>query len=120
MELGEYQNKILDLPELSNFRYENIFKLYKTADNQYFYNILSKVSFPENLDKTLFYTITVNEKTPWTLISYSAYGTIELWWLLAIINGIQNPFELPSNNELKILKAQYIRPVIAQLTQLLQ
>ena len=120
MDLGQFQNDIVDLPDLSNFRYENIFKLYTTVDSQYFYNILSTVSFTEDLDVNLFYNVTVNEKTPWTIISYGAYGTIELWWLIAIINGVKNPLVLPSSGKLKILRAQYIRPVIAQLTQLIQ
>jgi hypothetical protein len=120
MDLGTPQSQIPSLPQLSDFRYENLFKLYQTTDGQYFYNILSTASFPDNLDKNIFYDLTVNEKTPWPLISYGAYGTIELWWLIAIINGIQNPFELPSNQSIKILKPQYIRQVITQLNQLIQ
>jgi hypothetical protein len=120
MDLGTPQNNIQTLPDLSNFRYENIFRLYQTKDNHYFYNILSTVSFPDNLDDNLFYNVVVNEKTPWPVISYGAYGTIELWWLLAIINGVKNPFEIPSNNTLKVLKAQYVRPVITQLNQLVK
>jgi hypothetical protein len=94
--------------------------LYKTSDSQYFYNILSTISFPDDLDANLFYSLSINEKTPWPIISYSAYGTIELWWLLAIINKVQNPMEIPNNGSIKILKAQYVRPVLAQLNQLLQ
>ena len=120
MDLGQRQQAILDLPELSNFRYENIFKLYKTSEGQYFYNILSTISFPENLDNNLFYSLSINEKTPWPIISYNVYGTIELWWLLAIINKIKNPLQLPSAGTIKVLKAQYVRPVLAQLNQLIQ
>ena len=37
---GEYQNNIDALPDLNIYRYERIFKLYKTKNSQYFYNLL--------------------------------------------------------------------------------
>ena len=120
MNLGITQNAITTLPQLDSFRYENIFKLYQTDAGQYFYNILSEISLPQDLDKNLFYTVVINQKTPWTVVSYGAYGTIELWWLIVLANGIKNPLILPESGTLKILKGQYVRPVITQLTQLIQ
>jgi hypothetical protein len=120
MDLGTFQKDIVDLPTLNEFRYENIFKLYKTGGNQYFYNILSTVSVSNNLDSNIFYNVVLNEKTPWTVISYGAYGSIDLWWLIAIVNGIKNPLQLPSSGSIKILKPQYVRSVISQLTQIVQ
>ena len=27
------------------------------------------------------------------LISYKCYGTVNFWWVILVVNGIQNPFE---------------------------
>ena len=83
MENGNFQNKIKALTPLKNTRYENIFKLYKTGDkSQYFYNLLQSIYLPENLNEDFIYYQLVNDKIPWTIISYNAYKTIELWWLI--------------------------------------
>jgi hypothetical protein len=117
-DLGKYQNSIKDLSTLGNLRYENIFKVYKDSNSYYFYNIMNTISFPNISDSSELYTyITVNEKMPWTVISYNAYATIDLWWLIALINGVKNPFDLPEAGTLKILKPQYVAPVISQLSQ---
>lgn len=96
MDQGNYQNNIQDLPQLNNFRYENIFKMYqKEDDNNYFYNINKKIVIPTNLDPSQFITFPVRQRMPWTLASFYIYGTIELWWLLCLINNISNPITQP-------------------------
>jgi len=40
---GKYQNNIDELPNLEDYRYENIFKIYQKGDKDfYYYNILKK------------------------------------------------------------------------------
>jgi hypothetical protein len=75
--------------------------------------------FDNIFDTALFTEVVISEKMPWTVLSYNAYNTIDLWWLIVLVNGIRNPFELPANNKIKILKPQYVSTVIAQLTQLI-
>lgn len=111
---GRYRNQIPELTSLSDLRYENIFKVYQRSDGLFFYNILKKISFPDNLNENIFYYITVNERMPWTTISYNAYGTIELWWLIMLVNKLTNPINVPKGN-IKILKQEYVRPVISQI-----
>lgn len=118
-DLGLNQNEIVELGSLSNLRYENIFKIYQNTDSQYFYNILNTVTFGNIYDPNLFTEVVVSEKMPWTVLSYNAYKTIDLWWLIALVNGVRNPFELPSDNKIKILKPQYVATVISQLSQLI-
>lgn len=112
------QNDISNLPQLESFRYENIFNVYKNGSDQYFYNILSKVNFPDNLEEAYYDTYTVpNDKLSYTFISYKLYGTILLWWLVCAVNQIQNPVFFPkAGTKLKYLKPQYARLVISQLT----
>jgi hypothetical protein len=111
------QNQILDLPGLDNFRYENLFNVYQNRSNQYFYNILSKVNFPSNLDSNFFDTYTIpNNNMPYTLISYKLYGSILLWWVICSVNNITNPVFFPqAGTKLKILKPAIVSAVIQQL-----
>jgi len=36
------------------------------------------------------------------LVAYTVYGIPELWWFIYKINGIINPFDLPSGTKLEI------------------
>jgi hypothetical protein len=113
---GIYQNKVLQLPTLSDTKYENIFKLFKTENNQYFYNIINTVYFPKLINETMIDYITVRQRLPWTMISYNAYKTIDLWWLICLVNNIYNPIIIPNiGTTLKILKPTFVRQVIDEL-----
>lgn len=108
------QNDIADLPSLESFRYENLFNVYQNDKDQYFYNILSKVNFPSNLDSAYFDTFTVpNSNMPYTLISYKLYGTTLLWWVVCSVNNITNPVFFPqAGTKLKVLKPELVSAVI--------
>ena len=112
------QNDITSLPTLESFRYENIFNVYQNNSDQYYYNILAKVNFPENIEEAYYDTFVVQtDYQSWTNISYQIYGTILLWWLVCSINKVQNPVFFPkAGTTLKYLKPAYARSVIAQLT----
>lgn len=113
---GKYQNQITTLPKLNDLRYENIFKMYKTPDNQYYYSILQAINFPDFIDDTKIFYIQVRQNLPWTAISYNAYQTIELWWLICLVNKIYNPVKGPSaGTVLKIIRPEYIRSIIDEI-----
>lgn len=116
MDLGTYQNKLKDLPALSRQRYENIFKVYKNDKGQYYYNINKSIVFPENIDKTKVSFITVKQKQAWTTISYNVYGTIELWWLICLLNKIDNPIKQPEpGTVLKVLNYDALNDVLVEI-----
>jgi len=117
MENGNFQNKIKALPPLKNTRYENIFKLYKIGEkSQYYYNLLQSIYLPENLNEDFVYYQLVNDKIPWTIISYNAYKTIELWWLICLTNKIFNPIKYPDRGTLlKIIKPIYVNTVLNEI-----
>jgi hypothetical protein len=118
---GQYQNNISKLPDLNAYRYERIFKLYQTADNQYFYNILNSVFLPDRLDERVIFYLTVKKSEPWTMISFNAYQTIELWWLILLTNKIFNPFELPKTGTvLKLIKPEFIPTVLKEINAALK
>ena len=92
--LGEYQNNIHDLPELDIQRYERIFKIYQTEnDNKKFnfYNILKKIELPKKINHNLLLQYKVQTKTPLTTISYQLYDDIESWWIIYLLNKNKIP-----------------------------
>ncbi|NBO99786.1 MAG: hypothetical protein EBU90_06620 [Proteobacteria bacterium] len=116
MDLGQFQNNIESLPDLNDLRYENIFKVYKNPDNFYYYNITKTVTFPDNLDPTQFFYYRVRRKMPWTMVSFNIYNTIELWWLLCLINKIKNPVKVPKTGTLiKALLPDRVSSVLAEI-----
>jgi len=115
--VGDYQKNILSLPKLNEYQYENFMKMYLTEDNQYYYNLQSfSIYFLDELDTSAYYEIQLNKQMPWTSISYNEYRTIDLWWLIVLINKIYNPLEFPkAGTKLKILFPQYVRTVLTKL-----
>jgi len=120
IDLGKFQNQINKLGSLSPNRYENIFKLYQDENFIYFYNILNSVIVPDKIDKSFYYTITINRKVPWTTISYEQYGNIDLWWLICLFNQIKNPIKYAEpGQELKVLKPAYLSLITDTIKKLI-
>lgn len=120
--MGQYQNNISELPGLEPYRYENIFKLYQTGDKDfYFYNILKKLQIPQDINNNLFHITTLPPGMPFTTLSYNLYGTTYLWWLICAINEIKNPFDQSlAGMRIKVLKKDYVKPVLDSIQQQLQ
>jgi hypothetical protein len=115
--IGDYQSIVQSLPPLNEYQYENFLRLYLTENNQYFYNLQSfAVYFLDELDPSTYYEIQVNKSMPWTAISYNEYRTMDLWWLIALVNKIYNPLKFPdTGSKLKILYPEYVRSVITSI-----
>jgi len=113
---GNLQKNISNLPALDTTRYENIFKVHIVEngprDSYYFYNILNKVTIPDNIDQTLLGTISLSKKLPWTTLSYQLYGTISLWWLIFLLNKPKNIFYAESGNQYKYFLPVYVDSII--------
>lgn len=117
MVLGQYQSQVDTLPDLSKFNYENIFRVYKTNNNQYYYNLLQSIYIDGEIDKTKIFYMTVKEQLPWSIISYNAYGTVLLWWLIALVNNISNPLISPEpGTVLKVIRPQYLNIVLDEIS----
>jgi len=113
---GKYQNSIATLPKLGAYRYENILKMYQTSDKQYFYNLLQSIFLPEKLDERALFYLTIQKQQPWTTISFNAYKTIELWWLILLTNNLFNPFEMPAaGTVIKLIKPQYVPSILKDI-----
>ena len=119
---GQYQKNIDDLPILEDYRYENIFKVYQKGDKDfYYYNILKKIEIPADTSINLISSVKLDRNIPLTTLSYNLYGTTHLWWLILVVNKIQNPIkDLPIGFDIKYVKKKYIRTVISSITSQLQ
>lgn len=87
----------------NNTKYLNIFRSY----------ILNK----SNLNKSSFYDLYEVDNDDWLdTIAFKVYGSPALWWIIAIVNNISNPFEdLETGNILRILKPNYIYNILKEI-----
>ena len=119
--IGLSQNLITALPSLSRTRYENIFKVFKVlkdkGNSYYFYNINNKVMIPVNLDDNVYSTIAISRNTAWTTLSYRLYGTIDLWWLIFLINKPKDIFLARSGETYKYIKIDYLDDILSDIEQ---
>ena len=115
-ELNLKRNNVRALGKVDLNYYETLFTVYK-IDKHYVYNILRKVSLPDDtLDDRFFDYITVHSSSPWTLVSNKAYGTIKLWWLICIVNGVWNPvYNAVPGLPIRILKSEYIGDILNRI-----
>lgn len=111
------QNQIADLKRLNGENLENIFNVYQTKNGAYFYNLLQTIHFPVDLPPTLFTTYTIKYGDTWPFISFKTLKTPNLWWLILLANGINNPIEpLVNGTTIKIPVAEVVREVLTQIS----
>jgi len=112
---GNFQNNIKELPKLNSTRYENIFKVYK-ENEFYYYNLIQSIYLPSNIDEEKVYYMVISNRMPWTSISYNAYKTIDLWWLLCLANSIYNPVEfVKAGASIRVIKSIYVNDIIKDI-----
>ena len=116
-DLQKYRNEINELVNIKYTRYENIFQVAKN-DNYYFYNILKKVNIPDDIDSRLFDEVIVTTNIPYTTLSQQYHGTQDLWWLICLVNKIQNPVtNIKAGTKLKILTNDAVNRVLAAIEE---
>lgn len=112
------QNQIKDLQRLDSENYENIFNVYSTGDGMYFYNLLQTVHFPQNLPSSLFTAYNIRQGDTWPYISFKTLDTPNLWWLILLANGINNPTTpLVPGTTIRIPIATVVRQVLSQIAK---
>jgi hypothetical protein len=120
--LGLYQDDISSLPTLDITRYERIFKVHTASkeDKQfYFYNILNKIEFPDNLQYDLLELYTAKSDEPLTTSSYRLYGDIDSWWLIYLLNKstIGNSFFLKGGTQVQVIRSELRSMVYESITE---
>jgi hypothetical protein len=94
-------NTLLD--EDRETKFLNIFRSYIANED-----IFSDISF--------FETYEVSNGEYWDNVSYNLYKTPYLWWVIALLNNVSNPFEeLDDGDQLNVLREEYIYQLTADL-----
>lgn len=109
-----YEIKNKKLNNLSMLRMFNILR--DTDDKQYFVNIFRTFELEESLYRSIIYFISYeisDEDRFLDNVSYINYDTPYLWWIIALINNVQNPFEdIDIGDNIKVLKNIYISTLL--------
>jgi len=116
------RNEITDLSPLSEMKFENIFNMSRTDNGYYFYNIMKTVRFdPKELDSNYYFKFQVDRHMSWTSMSYRFYNTIDLWWIICVVNNIDNPVAFPTpGTTLKIIKKSQVSTIVSSIKTQLQ
>ena len=92
--------------------------MFKTDNNQYYYNLLQSIYMPNQIDTSKTFNLTVKQNMPWTMVSFNAYGNIELWWLIMLTNKMYNPVKGPELGQiLTLIKPEYIPDVLDEISR---
>lgn len=107
-----------DVPSLGSHDMENIFNVYKTDSGKYFYNLLKTIKFPDNIDRSFIGSIFPRAGELLPQLSFRLYGAVNLWWVIAILNNIQNPLEeLPADKPIFYLNKDAVRIVLSGIKE---
>ena len=112
------QNDINDtsVNKLKAQNIENLFNVYTDEDQNYFYNILKTINFPDDLNPFLFYYYDTETKDTWPLIAWKAYKDVKLWWVICAVNNIQNPVAQPvAGTRIKLLTSDVVREILNEI-----
>ena len=117
----------MDLSNFNEYTKQNLsnssqLKLFTILDdvsnNTYYLNIFrSYIINMSSLNNNSFYELYEVDNNDWLdNISYKFYNTSQLWWVIAIVNNITNPFEeLYPGKVLRILKNSYIYNILKEV-----
>ena len=101
-ELNKRHNDIERFGKLPADVYENIFNVYKEDEDYYAYNISKSIHIPHDINPEF--------------VDFEIYGSITLWWLILVTNGIHNPVLLPEpGTVLKIIKPEFVNTILEQI-----
>ena len=93
--------------------YENSFNMYEVinsnSDSYAFYNILNKSSMPDDLDDAIYEYYKIEYDIPLTILSYNIYNDISLWWIIMLVNKLNNPVvNLQQGSIIKAVKPEFV------------
>lgn len=91
-----------------------IFNQYLTQEGIPFYLINKSVHFPQDDSLEIYGFVTVDDDTPWTILSYKIYNTISYWWVLQSLNK-DSIFYAKGGETIKIIKPSYIDEVMSHV-----
>jgi len=103
---------------LSTSSFLNMFNILKDPDGTRYINVFRYYVLGTKItsSSTYYYTYEVGNSDWWEYISYSYYTNVYLWWILAMMNDVVNPFEeLEEGDLLKVLKTEYVLQIVSEV-----
>lgn len=86
---------------------KEIFNSYITTQGIPFYNLSKSITFPQDQSLDIYMYFYNAEDTPWTILSYKLYGSINFWWVLSALNK-NFPFYAPKQGVIKAIEPSHI------------
>ena len=56
----------------------------------------------------------ISTDTPWTILSYEIYNTIDYWWVLSSINK-DYPFYAPEGTDIKYIEKSLLKNILSNI-----
>lgn len=91
-------------------KYTEIFRTYKTKEGQLFHLLNKRINFPDNKNLEIYDSLEITANTPWTILSYNLYKSIEYWWILTSINP-SSIFYAKEGEIIYYIKPEYLKLV---------
>lgn len=107
--------------KISNNSQLKLFNILRDHDTTKFINIWRSFSLNDDATTNILYydTYEVGSDAWWDNISYDIYGTPELWWVVAMMNDVVNPFEeLEEGSNIKYLREDYLYVLFKDIERL--
>ena len=95
--------------------YTKIFRLYNTKEGIPFLLLNKRVEFPSDKTLDIYSSILVDNNTPWTILSYKLYGTIDYWWILCSLNS-SSIFYAKEGDYIYYIKPDYIEFILNSIS----
>lgn len=117
------QNIDTDFYELTGIRLKSVsqlqlFNILQDESNTQFFNIWRAYSINKRIKEegSYFITYQVESDDWWDSIASKIYKNKNLWWIVALFNEVENPFEeLIEGKTLYILKSEYLYTLLKEI-----
>lgn len=91
--------------------YKDIFREYRTSEGIPFKMFNRRIVFPDDKNLNIYASKSITADTPWTILSYQIYGTIDYWWILCALNEY-NIYYAREGSVVKYVKSNYIPAIL--------
>lgn len=95
----------------TSFKYNQLFNLYYSRENIPFTLKNRSIAFPEDKNNPIYQIKYISIDTPWTVLSFNIYKTIEYWWVLCSLNQ-SDIFYAKEGSEIRIIDPDYIEDIV--------
>lgn len=101
---------------MSSYDYSQVFDRYKDDNGTIFFVPINNIILPQDRSIDIYEDQYIDTDTPWTVLSWKIYGTIDYWWILSQLNKDTNShFYAKVGSTVTIIKPSRIGDVINSL-----